>query len=473
MKKSFYITTTLPYVNAEPHIGFAFEILTADVISRYHRNLLGEEVFFNTGTDEHGTKILKKATEEGRDVKEYVDEFAEKFKSLKEKLNLDSQINFVRTTDEKHILAAQEMWKRSFAKGDIEKRKYKGLYCVGDEAFVKETDLVEGKCPNHPNMDLQEIEEENYFFKLSNYKDTIKKQLENPNSVLPDWRREEAIKIVDGMEDFSISREKSRLPWGIAVPGDETQVMYVWFDALTSYISTLGWSGENDGDFKKFWVDGETLQLAGKDQVKFQSVIWQAMLLSADLPSTKTVLYHGFINSGGQKMSKSLGNVIAPGELIEKYGVDSTRYLLLRHVHPFEDTDVTWERLDELYTAHLVNGLGNLVSRVMKLAEDNIDPVTEANFSYKLDGYLHEKLDEFRTDLALNYIWEKIGELDKEIQEKKPWESKDKEVLSNLAKRVGQIGHMLAPFLPETSEKIIDSVRNNKKPETSLFPRNK
>ncbi len=472
MSKNFYITTTLPYVNAEPHIGFAFEIVIADVISRYHRDILKEEVFFNTGTDEHGTKILKKATEENRDVQDYVNEYAEKFRDLKKKLNLDQNINFIRTTDEKHGKAAQEIWKLSYAKGDIEKRKYKGLYCVGDEAFVKETDLVDGKCPNHPNMELQEIEEENYFFKLSKYKEDLKKQLENSNSVLPDWRREEAIKIVDGMDDFSISRDKSRLSWGIPVPDDESQVMYVWFDALTSYISTLDWPN-NEGNFKKFWVDGDTIQVAGKDQVKFQSVIWQSMLMSAGLPNTKTILYHGFINSGGQKMSKSLGNVIAPYELVEKYGVDSTRYFLLRHVHPTEDTDVTWDKLDEWYEAHLVNGLGNLVSRVMKLAEDNIEPVSEANFSYKFDGYIKEKMDEFRTDLAINYIWEKIGELDKEIQDKKPWESKDKEVLKDLVSRVGKIGHMLAPFMPEISKNIIDSVKNNKKPETSLFPRQK
>lgn len=472
MKKSFYITTTLPYVNADPHIGFAMEIIQADIVARA-KKIAGYEVFFNTGTDEHGIKIYRKAAEEKVDPKTYVDEYAEKFKNLKSKLNLDSDLHFIRTTDENHIVAAQELWKRCFEKGDIYKKKYKGLYCVGDEAFVKETDLVNGKCPNHPNMELLEIEEENYFFKLENYKEKIKTYLKIEESVIPERRRDEALNAIENMEDFSISRDKSRFSWGVPVPGDDSQIMYVWFDALTSYISTLNWPSDDEGLFKKFWENGETVQFAGKDQVKFQSIIWQAMLMSADLPNTWKIFYHGFINSGGQKMSKSLGNVIAPEELLEKYGVEATRYLLIRHTNPYEDTDITWEKLDEWYNANLVNGLGNLVSRIMKMVEDNLGDegiLSEEDRSYKSDGFIEEKLSEFRTDLAISYIWEKIGELDREIQEKKPWESKDKEVLKDLVSRLSRIAHMLEPFMPDTSKKIIESTSINKKPE-NLFLR--
>jgi methionyl-tRNA synthetase len=344
MAKNFYLTTTLPYVNADPHIGFALECVQADAIVRYRR-LIGDTVFFSTGTDEHGQKIFQKAKEEGRDVQEYVDHFAGQFKRLGRALNL-SYDAFIRTTDERHVLAAQELWKRCEAAGDIYKKKYKGLYCVGDEAYVKEADLVNGKCPNHPTMEPIEIEEENYFFRLSAYQEKILKYLDQPGVIVPEWRRTEAINFVQGgLEDFSISREASRMSWGIPVAGDDTQVMYVWFDALTNYISTLGWPEDGEGLYKTFWQDRETLQVAGKDQVRFQSVMWQAMLMSGGLTTTDRVFYHGFITSGGQKMSKSLGNVIEPYAIVDEYGTDALRYFLLRHIHPVDDSDFTMERL--------------------------------------------------------------------------------------------------------------------------------
>ena len=241
MSKNFYLTTTLPYVNAEPHIGFALEIVQADIIARYRRSL-GDEVFFNTGTDEHGLKIYRNALEEGKDTQKYVDEYAEKFRALKEHLNLHPDLHFIRTTDARHVAAAQELWRRCEKNGDIELRKYKGLYCVGDEAFMRESDLVDGKCPNHPAMKLIEIEEENYFFTLKKYEKKLLAYLNQEGVIVPEGRRREAIQFVErGLEDFSVSRVKEKMPWGIAVPGDETQVMYVWFDALTNYISTLGW----------------------------------------------------------------------------------------------------------------------------------------------------------------------------------------------------------------------------------------
>ena len=310
MKRAQYITTTLPYVNAEPHIGFALEIVRADIYARYRR-ALGEDVFFNTGTDEHGQKIYQRAKDEGKDSQGYVDEYAAKFRALKEPLGLSEDLHFIRTTDAHHKKAAQEMWRRCGK--DIYKKKYKGLYCVGDEMFLKENDLVNGRCPNHPNLIPEEIEEENYFFKLSTYQPRLEKYLSKEGVILPDWRREEALAFVrSGLEDLSVSREKSRLPWGIPVPGDDLQVMYVWFDALTNYVSTLGWPEDENGDFKKYWENGEVMQIAGKDQIRFQSIIWQAMLMSAEIKNTDRVLYNGFITSGGQKMSKSIGNVIDP-----------------------------------------------------------------------------------------------------------------------------------------------------------------
>jgi methionyl-tRNA synthetase len=471
-----YLTTTLPYVNADPHIGFALEIVQADALARAWR-LQGDEVFFSTGTDEHGQKIFQRAEEEGKPVQEYVDHFAGEFTKLKEALDL-SYGHFIRTTDPKHVAAAQEFWKRCADAGDIYKKKYSGLYCVGDEAFVKESDLVDGRCPNHPNLELTTIEEENYFFKFSGYQEKLLSYLSDGSVIIPDWRRKEAVAFVEGgLEDFSISRETERMSWGIPVPGDDTQVMYVWFDALVNYLSTLGWPGSDD--FKKFWEGGETVQVAGKDQVRFQSLIWQAMLMSANLKATDRVFYHGFINSGGQKMSKSLGNVISPYEMTEKYGTDATRYLLLRHVHPFEDTDVTWERMDEWYTANLVNGIGNLVARVMKLAEDHLDrpvPLNEEDAAVE-EGFM-DLIDSFKFNEAADLIWEHISKGDEYMTEKAPYklikeeDTKEaaKEDIARLVRHIAKIAAHLEPFMPATSEAIRKAVKENKKPE-NLFPR--
>ncbi len=477
-----YITTTLPYVNSDPHIGFASEVLTADALARYWR-LTGHEVFFNTGTDEHGQKIAQQADEKGQSRQEYVDHYAHEFKKLKEILGL-SYDKFIRTTDEDHKKAAQEIWRRCDARGDIYKKKYSGLYCVGCELFYKESELESGRiCPIHKTP-TQEIEEENYFFKLSNYQGYLEEYLSREDVIVPDWRRDEALNFVKaGLEDFSISREKSRLNWGIAVPGDDNQVMYVWFDALTNYISTLGWGSDNETKFKTFWEEGQTLQLAGKDQVRFQSIMWQAMLKSAVVKATDTVLYHGFINSGGQKMSKSLGNVISPYELVAKYGTDATRYLLLRHVHPFNDTDITWERLDEWYTANLVNGLGNLVARVMKMAETYLnEPVNEVQIEkFKKDVFAEFKLcenefDKLNLQSACDVIWKHVGKIDAYITQEEPFklikidQQRGLEKISYLVLELRIVAEMLVPIMPETSRIILDAIKQNKKPE-NLFKR--
>lgn len=475
-QKKFYITTTLPYVNAAPHIGFALETVHADVLARFAR-LLGNEVVFNTGTDEHGMKIYQKALEEKKDVQAYVDEYAAKFDRLKSALNL-SYTNFIRTTDAHHIAAAQEFWKLCDAHGDIYKKKYKGLYCIGDEMFLKEGDLVDGKCPNHPSLVPVEIEEENYFFRLSKYQDKLLEYLSRADCIVPSWRREEAINFVTrGLEDFSISRETTRMSWGIPVPNDAHQVMYVWFDALTNYISTLGWP--NSARFNEFWEQGVTCQLAGKDQIRFQSIMWQAMLMSAKLPTTQHVIYHGFITSGGQKMSKSVGNVIDPFVVVEKYGTDALRYWLTREMNTFEDGDFTWEKFAESYNGGLANGLGNLVSRIMKMASTNsVSVAREMNVATDDEfAAFREHLAKYEIKKAADEIWKLIGELDKKIQDTEPFRlvktdpEKAKEIIAELMNELWKIAYMVEPFLPETGEKIFTALKNPSIPLTPLFPR--
>jgi len=478
MGKPLYITTTLPYVNADPHIGHALEFVQADAVARYQR-LIGTEVFFNTGTDEHGQKIFEAAQKSGQDVRAYVDHYAGEFKKLGLALDL-SYDRFIRTTEDAHYAAAQEIWRRCLAAGDIYKKNYKGLYCVGDEMFLKESDIVNGRCPNHPNIEPVMLEEENYFFKLSAYQDKLEAYLSREGVIVPEWRREEALAFVRaGLEDFSISRDTKRLSWGVPVPDDEGQVMYVWFDALTNYISTLGWPDDSEGKFKKFWTEGEVMQVAGKDQVRFQSIMWQAMLMSAGVKNTDRVLYHGFITSGGQKMSKSLGNVVSPYELVTKYGTDATRYLLLRHVHPFEDSDITWEKLDEWYNANLANGLGNLAARVMQLAESNLDkPIFTADsmFVFKYSPAIEEAMDKYDLNAVLDNIWSAVSQIDQTIQKDQPFkivkEDKQKgvEMIANMVKQLAWIAKAIEPFMPDTSEKILQAVLANKKPE-NLFPR--
>ena len=341
--------------------------------------------------------------------------------------------------------------------------------------FVKDSDLVNGCCPNHPGQEPVEIEEENYYFKLSEFEDYLIEYLSDETVIMPDWQRKWALEFVKGgLDDLSISRPKTRMDWGVPVPGDDDHVMYVWFDALTNYISTLGWPNE-DGNFKKFWVEGDTLQLAGKDQVRFQSIIWQAMLKAAGIPATNQVFYHGFINSGGQKMSKSIGNVISPYELVEKYGTDATRYLLLRHVHPTDDSDLTWERMDEWYTANLVNGLGNLTARIMKMVETHLDePAPKPPYGFEEE--YESAIEGCNFMAACDFVWKKVAELDEEITEKEPFKlvKEDKaaaqEIIKDLATRLYKVGCYLHPIMPEANEIIKQAVTENKKPD-NLFSR--
>lgn len=453
MDKKLYITTTLPYVNADPHVGFAREIIEADVLARFRRKM-GDEVFFNTGTDEHGQKIYEKAKELGMDPQKYCDQKAPEFDKLRKALNL-SYDAFIRTTDKNHVAAAQEFWKLCDENGDIYKKNYKIKYCVGCELEKTDSELVDGKCPLHPNSELEIIEEENYFFRFSKYQQQLLDIYKNnPDFVLPKKRLNEVRSFVErGLEDFSISRLKSKMPWGVPVPGDDDQVMYVWFDALVNYISTLGWPKQAE-KFEKFWPG---YQVCGKDNTRQQSAMWQAMLHSARLPNSKQIFVNGFITVNGQKMSKSIGNVISPMEMVEKFGIDGTRYLLLSYGNFGEDTDISWELLTEKYNADLANGLGNLVSRVLKLAEGL---ELEKDFTnLKVTGY-EDYISRLELGFVLNAIWMNIRTQNKYIDENKPWvlrktdENKFKEVMNRLISELAIISIEIAPFMPETSEKI-------------------
>lgn len=473
-----YITTTLPYVNADPHIGFALEIVQADIIARHWR-AQGHEVFFNTGTDEHGVKIYRKALEEGKDTQTYVDDWAAKFRGLKEKLGLFDDLHFIRTTDVRHEAAAQEFWRRCEQSGDIYKKTYQVKYCVGCELEKTDSELQNGRCPLHPNLDIELIDEENYFFRFSKYQQPLLDlYARRPDFVVPEYRFNEIRAFVArGLEDFSISRLASKMPWGVPVPGDDTQVMYVWFDALVNYISTLGWP-ENTQTFEEWWgiiPSPKALQVAGKDNLRQQSAMWQAMLISANLPSTRQIMIHGFITSGGQKMSKSLGNVIDPYTVVDEYGTDALRYFLARHIHPFEDSDFTHERFKEAYNADLVNGLGNVVARVMKLAETHL----AASIAFEhgaLAPHLSELLDGFQFNRALDVVWENIQTLDAKITAEKPFSvvkenpEEGKRVIAACVAELAVIAVNLASFMPETSRAILAAIAENKKPG-NLFPR--
>ena len=368
-KKSFYLTTTLPYVNAPLHMGHALEFVRADTIARY-KKLAGYDVFFNTGTDEHGMKIYEKAVEQGISPKEFTDQGFEIFKEQLKMFGMSEDIHFVRTTDTHHEMAAQEFWKKVLNNGYIYKKSYQAKYCVGCESEKTDSELVNDECPIHPGRKLELISEENYFFKFSEFGDKLLAfYKKNPNFVIPDFRLNEMKNFINGgLQDFSISRLKSKMPWGIEVPDDSEHVMYVWFDALVNYISTLGWP-DNLENFEKYWVNGNPTQYCGKDNTRFQAVMWQAMLIAADVSNSHQIVVNGFITAeGGVRMSKSLGNGVDPKDIVNEYGTDALRYFLLREVGSFEDSPFTLERFKNAYNSGLANGLGNLVSRAMNMA---------------------------------------------------------------------------------------------------------
>lgn len=470
MGKKYYITTTLPYVNAAPHIGFALEIVQADALARYHR-LLGDDVILNTGTDEHGIKIFRQAEASQKTPQAYCDEMAAKFEVLKEQLGVHWD-RFIRTTEPKHLAAAQEFWKLCDKRGYIYKKQYEVKYCVGCELEKTDSELDHGKCPIHPNTDVEVIKEENYFFKFSAFqKQLLDLYTNNPTFVVPATRLGEIKSFVEqGLQDFSISRLKEKMPWGVPVPGDETQVMYVWFDALVNYISTLGWPSFAEAaedkpaiHFKDFWPG---VQVAGKDNLRQQSAMWQAMLMAAGLPPSRQIFIHGFITSNGQKMSKSIGNVVSPADLVAQYGTEAVRYYLLGGLPSYEDGDFTVNRFEELYTARLANGIGNLVARVIAMVEKYCDstvpPVTAAQF-FNPSTFWKKYDDAFaRYDFA-GVIDAISGDLvdvcDKAISATQPWvlvkEGNDVgPFMYELAECLRHLMVALKPILPTTAATI-------------------
>lgn len=465
-KNKFFVTTAIDYANDIVHVGHSYQKMLADVLARYHR-LIGDETHFLTGTDEHGQKVEKSALEKGVDPKKFVDKIATKDKSEWKSLNI-SYDRFIRTTDKDHIEFVQEFYLKSKAAGDIYSSKYEGLYCEGCEAYLTESDLVDGKCQFHPNKKPQKIIEKNYFFRLSKYQKFLEKLLEKKsNFVVPDSKRKEILAFVkQGLKDFSVSRQSVK--WGIPVPDDPKHTIYVWFDALLNYLT---YGVENN-----CWP--ADVHVLGKDNQRFHAVYWPAMLKSAGYPLPKRILVHDFISLNGQKISKSLGNVIRPSELVSQFDTtDGVRYFFLKYGPLTNDVDITLEKIKKVYNADLANGLGNLVSRVAKLLEiEKIDleklEVKKTNsFSPQVAG----SIESYRPNEALKYIWQYISNLDRYLNEKKPWKKGGIHKLAiwdTLIKGIHQIAFDLKPFLPETAEKIEKQFKGPKIKSTKpLFPR--
>jgi len=463
------------YTNSPPHIGFAFESIQVDTIARYHR-FLDENVVFLTGTDEHGTKVAKAAQEAKKNSKEFVNEIAIKVRELKKILNLSND-DFIRTTDKnRHWPAVKKVWLKLKRAGDIYKKKYRGFYCSGCEAFITNKDLVNGKCAIH-QIEPEVIEEENYFFKLSKYSKAIERAIEKDEiKIIPETRKNEILSFIkQGLEDVSFSRPRKILKWGIPVPDDETQTIYVWADALTNYISAIGYFEETE-NFKKFWP--ADVHIIGKDIIRFHAVIWPGMLLSLGLPLPKKIFVHGFITVDGQKMSKSLGNIIDPFDLVAKYGTDAVRYFLLREIPPTEDGDFTYEKFEKRYNSDLASGLGNLTARIMSLVikfkiEIQKPKIEDEKLKKEIDKSWEKwkkSLNEFKFNEALKSIWNLISVCDRYIEKEKPWEKSERRklVVNNLLFALTNIANLLQPFLPETSEKILKQLKT--KESKILFP---
>ncbi len=462
----FYITTAIPYVNASPHIGFALELVQTDVIARYKR-LIGYDVFFLTGTDENAQKNALAAEKIGLPVKELVDKNAMLFIELTKQLNISND-DFIRTTDKKHWEGAKKLWKLCFKNGDIYKKKYSGFYCVGCEAFVTEKDLVDGLCPEHLKKP-EKVEEENYFFKLSKYEKELQRIIESDEiKIIPEARKNEVLSFIkEGLEDFSISRPTERMKgWGITVPGDESQTIYVWFDALANYITALGF-GNNDEKFKKYWP--ADVHVIGKGIIRFHAVYWPAMLLSAGIKLPKSIIVHGYVTSGGQKMSKSLGNIIDPFEMISKYGADQLRYYLMREIPVFSDGDFSEKNLVERVNNELVAKFSNLFYRITSFVVKNFEGVVpDADVDENEEKYFDEEIkrykelmDSYKMNEAFNLLINLADRLNKYFQEEKPWETikSDKnrceKTIKTSAELAKRLALMLHPFIPASSEKAL------------------
>jgi len=453
---NYYIATSIPYVNGEPHIGFAMELIQGDVLARYARQR-GDTVLFSAGSDEHGTKVAEKAAELGKTPQALADEMSQKFRDLGKLLNISND-RFIRTTDKAHEQRAQIIWKN--LGDDIYKDKYIGWYDVRQEEFVAEGQVDPARTkPDHPQA-YQRLEEENYFFRLSKYTDKILKAIEsNDLEIVPLTRRNEILALLkDGLDDISISRPKDKLSWGVPVPGDTSQVMYVWFEALMNYITVLGYPEHED--FKTFWP--ANVQIVGKDITRFHAAIWPGILYSLGLPAEKMLYVHSFITVEGEKMSKSVGNVIAPATIVNKYGVDAFRYYFLRHVPAYEDGDYSEARFIAAYNNELANELGNAVQRtivmIQKYQDGLIGDIPPAEHDM---AQYHTAMGKCQFDRALDEIWEQVRGLNQYIDEEKPWvvakegdEEHLREVLAYQASCLIEIADLLEPFLSDTATKI-------------------
>lgn len=468
MTRPFFITTAIDYVNAKPHVGHATEKVLTDVVARYHREVLrNTETYYLTGSDENSLKNVQSAEKAGKSTGEFVAENAEAFRNLGAQLNLSFD-QFIRTTEERHFAGAQKLWSQ-FRSEDVYTKEYHGWYCVGCEEFKMEKDLVDEKCPEHLK-EPEAVREENYFFRLSRYTETLRELiLRGTLRIVPEYRKNEVLSFLEmGLEDFSISRSRERAKgWGVPVPGDDTQVMYVWVDALSNYITALDFATEGEW-YKKFWVsEGERVHVIGKGILRFHAIYWPAMLLSAGLPLPTTIYAHEYLTVNGQKMSKTLGNVIYPEELIEKFGKDGTRYLLLSALPYSKDGDISWEKMTEKYHADLANGLGNLVSRLVKLSE-RMETSVECKGYPEFPEALKNLLAEYRLAEALEWILERTRGLDKAIAETKPWElakvdrARFEQVMQEYLVELGLIASSLRPFLPETAEKILRALQEKR-----------
>lgn len=467
-----YITTAIPYVNGNPHVGHAVDYLLADVCARYQK-AKGKNVRFQVGTDEHGGKISQKAKELNIPTQEYVDKNAKKFADFIAKLGVE-YTDFVRTTDKSHEKRVQEIWQKM--SDHIYLAKYEGWYCTGCERFItdKEYDENSGICPDHQKP-YEKLEEENYYFRISDFKEQIREAiLAKKMLILPEFREKEILKLLDESPDVSISRPKAQLTWGVPVPGNNEQTMYVWLDALSNYITVLGYP---EKDISGFWP--AFAQFVGKDILRFHAIIWPAMLLALDLPLPLNLVSHGMVLCDGQKMSKSIGNVVDPIEVLDKHGVDAFRYYFLRHIDTFSDSDFTWDKFEEAYNNELANDLGNLVQRLATLCAKN-------NFSFeedlllKFDKKYEDLMDNFRFKEAFDLVWENIQQINKQIDVEKPWVlakngevKKLDQVLADLVEKILNVAKLISPFLPNVAVKI-EEIFSEKilPPTTPLFPKN-
>ncbi|MBR3594859.1 methionine--tRNA ligase [Candidatus Saccharibacteria bacterium] len=469
MSKNLYVTTAIPYVNGAPHIGHALDYLLADVYARYQKEQ-GNTVRFQAGTDEHGNKIFDKALAAGIPVEQYVTENSDKFREFITSLGV-TPTDFIRTTSADHARRVQMIWEKLAP--HIYSADYEGWYCSGCESFItdKEYEENQGICPDHQKP-YERLSEKNYYLRIADFKDQIKEAIEKDQlQILPEFRKREVLKLLADSPDVSISRPKKNLSWGIPVPGDDSQVMYVWLDALSNYLTVLGYPEQ---DISDYWP--ADVQIVGKDILRFHAIIWPTILLALGLPLPKVILSHGYILANGQKMSKSIGNVVDPLEILGKYGLDPFRYFFLRHIDTFNDSDFTWDKFDAAYSGELANDLGNLVQRLAVLDSKNDVTINYEKVAEDFSEY-YQLMDSFEFSKAFDYAWSKIKDLNKDINDAEPWKvakadsEKAKEILEKLTVRLLNYTELLKPFLTDTSKKIFDIFQNPITIPNPLFPK--